>query len=351
MPAGSSAAQPQGVARAVGRLQRERALDREEQAEEDGQPQQAGRRPLQDAAVGVEGEREQHEDEQGEGQHLVRRDAAAGLDAQVLARHQPQGPQHGTTPAGSIAGAAGAAGCGRCGRGHRFARRAARWDRRWPDGRRWARLEDEAPSTATARWASPAARSRSWDATTTVAPAAAAVRSSSSIRSRPSASRPAWGSSSSHSSGRRATSAARAVRRRWPAERRPTAVPARRPARPSRSSAVSISDVAGADGSAPEADVLGDGQVFVEAVVVAEQADAGPDGAAVGGQVDAEDGRLAPAHRQEARAQLQERGLARAVRSLQQHDLAPRRRRGWRPPGPGSGRAPRRRRGGGSPVP
>jgi hypothetical protein len=57
---------------------------------------------------------------------------------------------------------------------------------------------------------------------------------------------------------------------------------------------------------------------------VAEQAHAGPDGAAVGGQVDAEDGRLAPADRQQPRAQLQERRLARAVRSLQEDDLAPR---------------------------
>ena len=180
------------------------------------------------------------------------------------------------------------------------------------------------PSTATARWARPAARSRSWDATTTVAPAAAAVRSSSSIRSRPSASRPAWGSSSSHSSGRRATSAARAVRRRWPAERRADRGAGEAAGQTEPGQRGVDLRRAGAHGATPEADVLRDGQVLVEAVVVAEQAHAGPDGAAVGGQVDAEDGGLAPADRQEPRAQLQERGLARAVRSLQEDDLAPR---------------------------
>jgi hypothetical protein len=55
---------------------------------------------------------------------------------------------------------------------------------------------------------------------------------------------------------------------------------------------------------------------------MAEQTHAGPDGAAVGGQVDAEDGGLTAAHGQEPRAQLEERGLPRAVRSLQEDDLA-----------------------------
>ena len=218
-------------------------------------------------------------------------------------------------------------------------------------GRRWTGLEDEAAvdrdrPLGQARRPLPLV-----DATTTVAPAAAAVRSSSSIRSRPSASSPAWGSSSSHSSGRRATSAARAVRRRWPAERRPTGGAGEAAGQPEPGQRGVDLRRAGAHGATPEADVLRDGQVLVQAVLVAEQAHAGPDGAAVDGQVDAEDGRLTPADRQQPRAQPQERRLARAVRSLQEDDLARERPRGWRPPGPGSGRAPRRRRGGGSPVP
>ena len=100
-------------------------------------------------------------------------------------------------------------------------------------------------------------------------------------------------------------------------------MPARRPPRPSRPMAASISASARAHGAAPEAHVLRHGQVVVEAVAVAEQAHLGPDGAPVRRQVDAEHDGLAPAHRHEPGAQPQERGLAGAVRSLQQHDLAP----------------------------
>ena len=47
-----------------------------------------GRGPVEHAAVGVEGEPEQQQHEQGERRHLVRGDAAAQLDPQVLAGHE-----------------------------------------------------------------------------------------------------------------------------------------------------------------------------------------------------------------------------------------------------------------------
>ena len=61
------------------------------------------------------------------------------------------------------------------------------------------------PPTVTVRPASDRARSCSWEASTTVAPRETASRTRPSRRSRCSASRPAWGSSSSHSSGSRAS--------------------------------------------------------------------------------------------------------------------------------------------------
>ena len=97
-------------------------------------------------------------------------------------------------------------------------------------GRRAARP----PATSTTRVARPPARSSSWLATITVAPASTAARSVASSSSRPAASRPAWGSSSSHSSARRATRQARAVRRRCPADSLATLTPARRPSRSRR---------------------------------------------------------------------------------------------------------------------
>ena len=259
------ARQPQGVAGAVGRLERERPLDGEEQAEQDGQPEQAGRRPLEDAAVGVEGEGEQQQDEQGERQHLVGRRPGCGPRCAGPCRR----------PAAGSSARHDAHGLDRRRRRRRAVRppgRARRERRSRATAAGGPDSKTSPPSTATARWARPAARSSSWDATTTVAPAAAAVRSSSSSRSRPSASRPAWGSSSSHSSGRRATSAASAVRRRWPADRRADRGAGEAAGQPEPVQRGVDLRVAGAHGAAPEADVLGDGQVVVEAVGVAEQA-------------------------------------------------------------------------------
>ena len=66
----------------------------------------------------------------------------------------------------------------------------------------------------------PSARSSSWDAISTVAPVRRGVADEAVDQVAAAWSRPAWGSSSSHSSGRRATSAASDVRRRWPADSR-----------------------------------------------------------------------------------------------------------------------------------
>ena len=90
--------------------------------------------------------------------------------------------------------------------------------------------------------------------------------------SRASASRPAWGSSSSHSSGRRATTTAIEARRRWPADSRETATSRRRPSSPRATSAASASARLGARRLGPEGHVVGHRELVVEHGGVAEQA-------------------------------------------------------------------------------
>ena len=104
---------------------------------------------------------------------------------------------------------------------------------------------------------------------------------------------------------RRATTHASAVRRRWPADNVRTRTSASRPASPSRSSAAR--DLAGrcADRRAPEPDVLGDRQVGVEAVRVAEQADPRAHRVAFGRQVEPEHPAAATHDREQAGAEPQ----------------------------------------------
>ena len=63
---GVEARQAQRVTVAVGRLDRERALEGQQAAEQDRDPVEARRGLLEQAPVGVEGEGEQHQHEQGE---------------------------------------------------------------------------------------------------------------------------------------------------------------------------------------------------------------------------------------------------------------------------------------------
>ena len=155
-------------------------------------------------------------------------------------------------------------------------------------------------------------------------PGADRLAEQASSSSRPSASRPACGSSSSHSSARRATRQASAVRRRWPADSLPTgtsrkpavdARAARSPRRPPRREAPTV---------APQKlDVLGDGEIAVETVAVPEQADPRADRVAVAwrGRARAHDP-VAAGEREQPGAQPQQRRLAGPVRALQEHDLA-----------------------------
>ena len=173
---------------------------------------------------------------------------------------------------------------------------------------------------------------------------AAAWRSTASSSSRPAASSPAWGSSSSHSSARRATRHASAVRRRWPADSLRTGT-SREPSADSEPFDRRVDLVGrGADGRTPEPDVLGDGEVGVQTVAVAEQADPRPDRLALGGEVEPEHPaapRRAATARRTAAADVV---LPAPFGPLQQHDLAGvDRERGARP-APGSGRARRPRR-------
>ena len=118
--------------------------------------------------------------------------------------------------------------------------------------------------------------------------------------------------------------------------------------------AASASAAVGAGGPGPEAHVVGDGEVVVEAGGVAEQADPAAHARAGGRrrEVVAEHRRPRPTTTgEQAGAGPQQRGLAGAVRPLQEHDLAAARRRGRRRRGRGSGRAGRPRRGGGRRAP
>src|SRR5690606_9527579 len=161
--------------------------------------------------IGVEGEGEQDQHQEGEREDLVDRHPGPCLEAEVLAGDEKGVADHeatSSTPSPTGAGgrsdpvvAAGAAPAA------------------WPDDRpgsssRWA----TPPLIVTTSSASSSERSSSWELMITVAPAAVASRTRVSTRSRPSWSSPAWGSSSSHSSGRRATRHASDVRRRCPAE-------------------------------------------------------------------------------------------------------------------------------------
>ena len=122
---------------------------------------------------------------------------------------------------------------------------------------------------------------------------------------------------------RRATRQASAVRRFCPADSRRTGTSASRPARPRRSHRGVDLGGGGTDGGAPEAHVLGDGQVEVQPVAVAEQADAPADVLADRWRGRSPSTRAgAPGERHQPGAQAQQRGLAGAVRAPQQHDLA-----------------------------
>jgi sortase A len=76
-----------------------------------------------------------------------------------------------------------------------------------------------------------------------------------------------------------------------------------------------------AGGAGPEADVLLDGEVLVEAVVVAEEGDVGADPAAVLAEVVAEDDGVAPHDRHQPGDRSEHRRLAGAVRPSEEHDL------------------------------
>jgi hypothetical protein len=82
--------------------------------------------------------------------------------------------------------------------------------------------------------------------------------------------------------------------------------------------------VVGARGLAPEAHVVGHGEVVVEPRAVAEETDAAPEGPGLVAvaKVVAQHGGGAPHHREQAGQAAQERGLAGAVRSAQEHDLS-----------------------------
>ena len=99
---------------------------------------------------------------------------------------------------------------------------------------------------------------------------------------------------------------------------------ARRPSTPSRAMAAAASSRRAPAARAQKRDVVGHREVVVEAGGVAEEPDAAADGAALAGvgQVVAEHDGLARRDRQQPGARTQQRRLAGAVRSPQEHDLA-----------------------------
>ena len=233
-----------------------------------GQPHEAGSDALQHR-VGVEREREDHHRDAGERQHLIDEDPAVPLDAQVLRSHQPGDPQrHGPSrehPGPPSPGPAWILDPGLRGP-HGFdrprRRRCASPASRPVGARGWRRA-----------WSRPTPR-----------PGGGWRRGR-----RVQASSPACGSSSSHSSARRTTRQASAVRRCCPAD---SVAPGRwrggRRGRAARAPRRALG--VGADRRAPERDVLAHGQVEVETVAVAEEPDEPAQPFALGGEV-------APEHR------------------------------------------------------
>ena len=193
------------------------------------------------------------------------------------------------------------------------------------------------------RSASDPARSSSWLATSTVAPDATAWRSTASSSSRPAASRPACGSSSSHSSARRATR--HGERRPPPLPRRQLAHrrPASRPSTPSVPSRRRPRRVGGPDGRAPERHVLAHRQIVVEAVAVPEQPDPRPHAGAVATGRVRRSSRRAAFDRQQSGTQSQQPGLAGPL-GPRSSTISPRSTRRVAPAAPGTRRAwPRHR--------
>jgi hypothetical protein len=76
------------------------------------------------------------------------------------------------------------------------------------------------------------------------------------------------------------------------------------------------------DRRSPEPDVLGDGEIQVEPVLVAEQTHGPADRLSMGAEIESEHAAAAPHQRQQPGAEPQQCGLAGAVRAAQQHDLA-----------------------------
>ena len=292
MPAGDETREAQGVARPVGGLDAERPLRREQGGEQDGEPEQPGRGAVEDDPVGVEREAEQEQDEQRERRHLVRRDAA------------PQPRCGGPCP-----------------------RRAPRHEARAASPESPCRVGESVttpPATVTVLVATLVARSRSWLATRTVAPARGGV-GDQAVEDVPSGLVEPGVGLVEQPQLRAAGDEA--------GDRRAAALPGRQPAdgdagEPAVEVEVghrrSPSSEASTRGPRPEAKVVGDGEVVVEAGEVAEQPDPAAHGAAAGrrAQVEAEHLRFALGDRKDAGAGPQDRRLARHRSAPQQHDLA-----------------------------
>ena len=174
----------------------------------------------------------------------------------------------------------------------------------------------------TSRVAKPATRSNSWLATTTVAPDAVAWRSSASSRLRPGGVQPGVGFvqkpqfRASH----------RDRRQRNPSSLTSGEAADRHRQQPGfechRSDGASYVGLVHARRPGPEADVLLDGEIVVQAVDMAEVSDPATQRPALGGKLQAEHGGAAAGGWLQPGAEPQQRRLARPVRAGEQHDLA-----------------------------
>ena len=174
--------------------------------------------------------------------------------------------------------------------------------------------------TATSRVAWRRATSSSCDASSTVRPSAGAAASTASTTARPSASRPACGSSSSSNSG---------SRRKRDGEREAPPLPLRETA------VCDAGDVVEPDtldcgvgfgrvwpaGAGRESHVLRHREVVVGERLVPDHADRSATRAAVRPSGRGRAPMPSPTHRQQPRAEPQQRRLARAVGAREQHDL------------------------------
>ena len=314
MPGGTQTRQAQGVGDPVDGLEGEGALHGEQRREQDRDPEEPGGGVPQHDAIGVEGEGEQEQDQHREGGDLVQGHPGPDLDAEVLARHQqgitphrgplaPRPGRPGPCPPGQ--GDRGVAGLGRLA----GSRRAADLAHGAPDHLHLA-VGDRCGPVQLVR--------REQHRRT----CGGGVGDEAVDQVPPGLVQPGVGLVEEPELGPTGQE---------DGERGAAPLPCGQAADLDGAQPVAQAHAgqgglhvggAAAGGPGPEPHVGLDRQLVVEPGGVGQQADPRPDPAAVGPEVAPQHAGVAVHHRHQSRAAAQQGGLARAVRTLQEHHLA-----------------------------